>query len=131
MLNSTSSISPLEKTVDLVSGFFKGYRKSDVAKDIMDAYHIYEGTYTGSAPKTPCGEADIESLLSQVSNFYYTYEHTPCELNKHSNPPPLCPSLLHVSNTEKFLTETGLYKEMVGIIHTSVKYVNECEMPKI
>ena len=55
MLNSTSSISPLEKTVDLVSGFFKGYRKSDVAKDIMDAYHIYEGTYTGSAPKTPCG----------------------------------------------------------------------------
>ena len=56
MLNSTSSISPLEKTVDLVSGFFKGYGKSDVATDIMTAYQLYEGTYTESAPKTPCGE---------------------------------------------------------------------------
>ena len=94
-----NAISPLEKTVDLVSGFFNGYGKPEVAKDIMTAYQLYEGTYTESAPKTPCGETDIESLLFQVSNLYSTYENTPCELNKNSNPPPLCPSLLSPTNT--------------------------------
>lgn len=39
------TVSPLERTVDLVSGFFKGYRKPELAKDIMNAYEVYEGTY--------------------------------------------------------------------------------------
>jgi len=124
------TISPLEKTVDLVSGFFDGYGKSDVATDIEKAYKIYNGTYTGSS-STPCGEADIQSLLSQVSTLYSTYEHTPCEKNPDSDPAPLCPSLLSITDTENFLSSTGLYKEMVGIIDTSVKYFNECALPKI